>query len=286
MATHTLIVTLIRRGRNEGREEVREEERNERTNEQTTVGTWPSPYFLMFADSIWRGELDTGGWGRGRKVQRWITYRDETVWRLIISRSELYPVNALMLHGIVYGDVDGFAQQVMPEKGLAPRIIEWDFATQCWSFFATGANLQELYLTPRLMTEELWNIVGKAAAWAQRDSSVAALSDAHWIGGSPRTDEVYGWAGFEVTSGRGYFGVRNPHAKKSQTFDFQPEVHFELPKDSGSNWGCSATLVWGERNPNEEAGIAPPSELPNTNEWTLTLLPHQFVLYDAVCTRV
>ena len=42
-----------------------------------TVGTWPSPYFLMFADSIWRGELDTGGWGRGRKKQRWITYRDE-----------------------------------------------------------------------------------------------------------------------------------------------------------------------------------------------------------------
>lgn len=33
-----------------------------------TVGTWPSPYLLTIADSIWRGDLDTGGWGRGSKV--------------------------------------------------------------------------------------------------------------------------------------------------------------------------------------------------------------------------
>eukprot|EP00041_Stephanoeca_diplocostata_P039408 m.1621507 g.1621507 ORF g.1621507 m.1621507 type:complete len:200 (+) comp25384_c1_seq8:109-708(+) len=52
-----------------------------------TVGTWPSPYLLKFADSIWRGDLDTGGWGRGRKKQRWITYRDEIVYRLIVRRS-------------------------------------------------------------------------------------------------------------------------------------------------------------------------------------------------------
>lgn len=33
-----------------------------------TVGTWPSPYLLTVADSIWRGDLDTGGWGHGSRV--------------------------------------------------------------------------------------------------------------------------------------------------------------------------------------------------------------------------
>ena len=45
--------------------------------------------------------MDTGGWGGGRKKQRWITYRDMTVHKLVVSRSELYPLNSLMLHGIV-----------------------------------------------------------------------------------------------------------------------------------------------------------------------------------------
>ena len=54
-----------------------------------------------------------------------------------------------MLHGIVYGDVDDFANQVMPEKDLDQATLLWDFSCEAWSFFATGANCQELYLTPR-----------------------------------------------------------------------------------------------------------------------------------------
>lgn len=166
-----------------------------------TVGTWPSPYFLLFADSIWRGDADTGGWGSGRKKQRWITYRDMTVHKLVVSRSELYPITSLMLHGIVLGDVDGFATQVAFEPHLRPALRLWDWSCEVWSFFATGANLQELYLTPRLMDRELWAVVTAAASWAKAAAEV--LKDNHWIGGSPEADEVYGFAGFDTDASQG-----------------------------------------------------------------------------------
>jgi hypothetical protein len=41
-----------------------------------TTGTWPSPFWLFYADSIWRGGDDTEFAGVGTDRERWITYRD------------------------------------------------------------------------------------------------------------------------------------------------------------------------------------------------------------------
>ena len=46
-----------------------------------TTGTWPSPFWLMHADSIWRGGDDHGFAGIGSDRQRWITYRDGDVYQ-------------------------------------------------------------------------------------------------------------------------------------------------------------------------------------------------------------
>ena len=41
-----------------------------------TTGTYPSPFWLMYADSIWRGGEDDSFAGVGPERERWITYRD------------------------------------------------------------------------------------------------------------------------------------------------------------------------------------------------------------------
>lgn len=261
-----------------------------------TVGTWPSPYFLFFADSIWRGDADTGGWGRGRKKQRWITYRDMTVHKLVVSRSELYPITSLMLHGIVLGDVDGFATQVGFESKLQQELRLWDWSCEVWSFFATGTNLQELYLTPRLMDRRLWAVVTAAASWAAATAEV--LQDNHWIGGSPGADEVYGYAGWDEVKKRGVISVRNPQSKTAR-FKITPCSHLELPPSPGQRWSCSARLRWGEPNPEHlaDSTLRINLELPllagdtlraDTNPgddagWELRLAPHQLVIYELSC---
>ena len=40
-----------------------------------TTGTWPSPFWLLHGDSVWRGHGDLGLEGSGSRRQMWITYR-------------------------------------------------------------------------------------------------------------------------------------------------------------------------------------------------------------------
>lgn len=195
-----------------------------------------------------------------------------------------------MLHGIVYGDADSFATQVMPESGVAPNVIEWDFACQTWSFFASGANLQELYLTPRLMTPALWHTVGTAAKWAA--SNGAMLRDAHWIGGDPHVDQPYGWAGFDPATGEGYACIRNPQTRPVG-FAIDTVRHLEIPARFGPAFGCSGELVWGLTSPDADAAApAVQSELMRTEcagvggkpcGWSLELAPHQVALFEIRC---
>ena len=70
-----------------------------------TTGTWPSPFWLMYADSIWRGYSDLGLFGHGSNRQQWVTYRDAVVYALVVHRAQMFPIHALMLHGIVVGAV-------------------------------------------------------------------------------------------------------------------------------------------------------------------------------------
>ena len=71
-----------------------------------TTGTWPSPWWLHIGDSIWRGEMDVAiAPGSGTLRQRWITYRDGIVYKRIVKRGPLFPLNSVMLHGILYGDI-------------------------------------------------------------------------------------------------------------------------------------------------------------------------------------
>ncbi len=67
-----------------------------------TTGTYPSPFWLMYADSIWRGGDDTDFAGVGTDRERWITYRDGDTYDEVVKAGRLYPLNSLMLHGIVY----------------------------------------------------------------------------------------------------------------------------------------------------------------------------------------
>ena len=67
-----------------------------------TTGTWPSPFWLLHADSIWRGGDDHSFAGAGSDRQQWITYRDGDVYERVVRRTQFYQLKTLMQHRIIY----------------------------------------------------------------------------------------------------------------------------------------------------------------------------------------
>jgi hypothetical protein len=169
-----------------------------------TTGTTASPFWLFYADSIWRGGEDHDFSGVGSDRQRWITYRDAQTYKHIVRQGPLFPLNSLMLHGIIY------ASQA---KDLATDPNN-DFADEVHSYFGTGTQLQEMYITPSLLSPANWDSLAEAARWSRAHAET--LKDVHWIGGDPDQLQIYGWAAWSPR--QGIITLRNP-SKEPQTFD-------------------------------------------------------------------
>lgn len=180
-----------------------------------TTGTYPSPFWLLDADSIWRGGEDHDFAGVGSSRQRWITYRDEQTYRNIVLGGPFFPLNSLMLHGLIYAQ---FADGLKTDPGH-------DFASEVQSYFASGTQLQEMYVTPSLLSAADWDNLAHAANWARTNQAI--LKDTHWVGGDPGKLEVYGWAAW---SPQGWIvTLRNP-SDKPQSFSLDLESALELPR--------------------------------------------------------
>jgi hypothetical protein len=200
-----------------------------------TTGTWPSPFWLMYADSIWRGGDDDSTAGVGPYRERWITYRDAATYQRVVQNGPLYPLNSLMLHGMIYARDH---RDLNKDPGN-------DFRNEIRSYFGTGTQLQEMYITPSLLTDANWNDLAEAAKWSRANAEV--LKDTHWIGGDPAWLEVYGWASW--TPAKGILVLRNP-SDQPQTIRIQLEHAFELPPDAAQDY--VAKSPW-----NGDAGAAP-----------------------------
>lgn len=182
-----------------------------------TCGTWASPFWLLYADSVWRQGGDSGHYGEGDTRQQWITYRDMFCYERVVRAGPLYPLNSLMLHGILIGN----------RPGRAPAGMAFDDASvadEIWSFFGSGTCLQELYVSPDVPTTRMLDELAAAAGWARANADT--LIDTHWVGGNPGEGDVYGWASWQP--GKGILVLRNP-LSRAQSFAFTPRDVLELP---------------------------------------------------------
>lgn len=163
----------------------------------TTVGTWASPFWFMYADSIWRQENDFDQIGNmGDARDRWITYRDRLVHEVFVEGAPLFPINALMIHGTII------------TKNGPPRVMSYDPANcvkEMRTAFTSGSGLQEIYTDTELMNQQdgkLWDELASCIDWVRRNADV--LADTHWVGGNPwdkkkKDGDIYGWASWNMS---------------------------------------------------------------------------------------
>jgi hypothetical protein len=191
-----------------------------------TVGTWPSPFWLNHIDATWRtGSADMFWIGAGDKREQWLNFRDAEAYDRFVKIAPLYPLNSVMHHGIALGK---------HYQGKEIAVAGADLKHDARSYFATGATLQELYLTPSMMTDAAWDEVAAGAKWSRANFDV--LADAHWIGGNPRQGEVYGYASWAPR--KGIFMLRNPSDKPS-SITLDAATIFELPDGAKRNFTLS-----------------------------------------------
>ncbi len=224
-----------------------------------TVGTWPSVYWLNFADAVWRAGLDTHQAGTGSGRQQWITYRDSETYKNVVKRAPLFPLNAVMLHGIC------IAENGPPGKfGYDDK----DISDEIWSFFGTGTSLQELYIDPNRMNTKNWDVLAMAANWGKANAQV--LQDAHWVGGDP-LKEAYGFAGWSPS--KAVLTLRNPTSER-KTFTVVASKVFEIPDGYSKSFNFYDAKVTGNRILLGRGEIL-----------KLTFEPYEVKIIDAVVSR-
>jgi len=238
--------------------ELRKEDPNLYIN--LTTGSWPSPFWLRYADSLWRQGEDMGFAGKGSKQQQWITYRDQETYKNIVLKGPLYPLNSLMTQGVAYS-----------RRGNAgnPEFNSAGFKDDVRAFFGSGTGLQELYIQPGRLTSEDWKVLAEAAKWSRDNSDV--LVDTHWIGGDPARLEVYGYASWSPR--KGIVMLRNPD-DRPRAFMFDVGIAFELPAGASSSF----TLI----SPWAEDAQKPPVKVEAGQPLQLTLKPFEIIVLEAV----
>ncbi|MDB6019072.1 MAG: enterotoxin [Pedosphaera sp.] len=227
-----------------------------------TTGTWPSPFWLLGGDSTWRGGADHDFYGKGSARQRWLTYRDKETYDNVVQRGPLYPLNSLMLHGIIYAT----------NASQLNVTTDADFADEVREFFGNGTQLQELYITPKLMNAQNWDDLAEAAKWSRANADV--LVDTHWIGGDPGKNEVYGWASWSPR--KGIIVLRNPNDQPAN-FTADAATLFELP--------AGATGKFVMQSPWQKDHELPPTTLESGQPHMFTLKPFEVLVLESTTQK-
>ena len=226
----------------------------------TTVGTWQSPFWLNQIDCTWRGGQDMGFEGDGDERERWNTYRDRVSWDRMNETEHIYPLNALMVHGIVFANGHPFSRKAYTGTK--------DLRHEARSYFGAGYALQELYLTPSLLGSNQWDAIAESAQWAKSKADI--LVDAHFIGPSPAENKVYGFAAWQ--NNKGEITLRNP-ASVTNRFDLDIGSAFELP--------AGAPDAYVLKSPYADQRIQRFSAVAGQMR-SITLLPFEVLVFDAV----
>jgi hypothetical protein len=225
----------------------------------TTVGTWPSPYWLLYSDSIWRGGGDLSYHGVGTSRQQWITFRDMAAYRIRVLKAPLYPLNSIKSQGVMFAKL-GLAAEL--SQDLDDLIDDIRMAA------ASGSQLQEFFVTPSMMSPEAWDAAAEAIGWMRKNTDV--LIDTHWVGGDPGEGEVYGYASWSPR--KGILVVRNPSDRPAEIAGSLQAV-FELPEGSPGRYRIKP--LWQK--------TARPETTVDTEEThMLQLAPYEMVVLEAL----
>jgi hypothetical protein len=164
-----------------------------------TSGTWLSPWWLKYANTIWMQGSDYGYANVPSISQRdrAMTYRDTILYDDLVDKKFWFPIANLMTHGIIKGHLQKLGGEAEPLD---------KFTDNALLYFARGISMGELYISPDLLTDEEWDALASSIQWAKDRFPI--LDSTEMVGGNPEGRNPYGYVHFEGK--RGIIAARNP----------------------------------------------------------------------------
>ncbi len=190
-----------------------------------TSGTWLSPWWLKYANTIW---MQGGDYGYSdvpslSRRDRAITYRDITLYNDFIKNDLWFPIANLMTHGIIKGELQKLGGESEPIDKFTDNAV---------LYFARGVAMYELYISPDILTDDEWDALAQALKWGKANFEI--MKNTEMIGGDPAKGEPYGYAHFGENEA--IIAVRNPEIKKG-------EITFTLSEDYGMSAGAKDLVM-------------------------------------------
>ncbi|MCD6453734.1 MAG: alpha-galactosidase [Candidatus Aminicenantes bacterium] len=178
-----------------------------------TSGTWLSPWWLLYADTIWMQGYDYGysDVPSISKRDRAMTYRDYVLYDDLKRKDFWFPISNLMTHGIIKGHLQKLGGENEPID---------KFTNNAVLYFARGISMYELYVSPDILIDAEWDAIAKSYKWA-KDRFLILTANTEMIGGDPGKGEAYGYVHFKGEEG--IIALRNPVMKpQSVKFKLDP----------------------------------------------------------------
>jgi len=164
-----------------------------------TSGTWMSPWWVKYANTIWMQGADYGFADVPSISTRdaSITYRDFVLYEDWKLKGLWFPIANLMTHGIIKGKHESVGTTVEPLDKFTDDVL---------LYVARGVSMYELYISPDILSDGEWTSISRSLAWARDRFPI--LMNTELVGGNPMKGEAYGYAHFKGNSG--IIVARNP----------------------------------------------------------------------------
>ncbi len=164
-----------------------------------TSGTWLSPWWVKYANTIWMQGMDYGFAATPSISKRdaAMTYRDYVLYEDFVKNGFWFPISNLMTHGIIKGRLQKLGGESEPLD---------KFTNNALLYVARGVSMYELYISPDILTDAEWKAIAQSLEWAKANFDV--LTNSFYFGGNPAKRQPYGYLHYKGK--RGIVAVRNP----------------------------------------------------------------------------
>jgi len=190
-----------------------------------TSGTWISPWWVKYANTVWMQGADYGFADVPSISSRdgSITYRDFVLYEDWKLKGLWFPIANMMTHGIIKGKDFSVGNAAEPLDKFTDDVL---------LYFARGVAMYELYISPDILSEGEWTSISRSMAWARKNFDV--LMNTELTGGNPMKGESYAYVHFKGK--RGIIAARNPVMEASK-------VEVELAVSQGLDPKASSLVL-------------------------------------------
>ncbi|MCP4312888.1 MAG: hypothetical protein GY790_16620 [Bacteroidetes bacterium] len=202
-----------------------------------TNGSWFSPFWFQHVHSLWMMSGDSGGNGDYPQLsfrEGATTYRDKYFYdnfRMERPDRPVIPIANFMTHGILFSKRKPFTD--------FKDIID-DWSNYVVMYYARGTTVKELYITHDLLSDEEWEVLGKASKWAVENQQ--NLLRTVYIGGDPSLGDAYGYISWNDK--KAILTVRNPQRIEQRiSVPFNEKVYYTGDKGLKYNAKCVYPFV-------------------------------------------